>query len=96
MGYLFTLCVLLLGIGVAALGVRALLQRRGRWGWAALAPLLLILGVVLKIVMDVRADPTSHNLWPFEVLAVVVAAAVLLGVLELIRIGISRLGGGPA
>jgi hypothetical protein len=40
----------------------------------------------------VRADPTSHNLWPFEVLAVVIAASVLLSGLELIRSAAARVG----
>jgi hypothetical protein len=91
---LFTWSVLILGIGLVALGVRALLRWRGGWRWVALLPLLLVVGVVLRIVLDVRADPTSHNLWPFEVLAVVVAAGALLGLVELIRIAASRLGGG--
>ena len=66
----------------------------GRWRWAALVPVVIVLGLVLRIVLEVRADPTSHNLWPFEVLATVIAAAALLGVLELIRAGAARFGWG--
>jgi hypothetical protein len=76
------------------LGARALVRWRGGWRWVALLPLLLVVGVVLRILLEVSADPTAHNLWPFEVLAVVVAAGALLGVLEVIRIAAARLGGG--
>jgi hypothetical protein len=94
MGMLVTWFVLLLGIGLTVFGVWALLRWHGVWGWAALVPLLLVLGVVLRIVIDVRANPTSHNLWPFEVLAGVMAAGVLLGVIALIRLGLSWHGRG--
>jgi hypothetical protein len=54
----------------------------------------IVLGVVVRLVLEVRGDPTSHNLWPFEVLAVVIAAVALLGEIELIRIGAARFGRG--
>jgi hypothetical protein len=91
MGILFTLFVLLLGIGLAAFGVRALLRWQGGWRWAALAPLLLVLGVGLNIVLGLRADPTSHNLWPFEVVGAIVLASAVLGLIELGRIAGERL-----
>ena len=91
MGMLFTLFVLILGTGLAVFGARALVRWRGGWRWAALVPLLLVLGVVLKIVVETRADPTSRNLWPFEVLVVVVISSAVLGLLELCRIAGARL-----
>ena len=91
MGMLFTLFVLILGIGLAVFGARALVRWRGGWRWAALIPLLLVLGVVLRIVVETRADPTSHNLWPFEVLGVIVISSAVLGLLELCRIARARL-----
>ncbi len=90
----FTWLVVLLGVGLLGLGARALIVWRGRWRWAALVPVVIVLGAVVRIVLEVRADPTAHNLWPFEVLAVVVAAGALLGVLELIRIAAGWLGRG--
>ena len=89
-GVVFTWFVILVGVALAIVGVRALIQRRTAWRWMISLPLLLVLGVVLRIVRDVRADPTSHNLWPFEVLVTLCAAAGLLGLLELIRLGIQR------
>jgi len=91
MGYAFTLFVAVIAIGFAALGGRALLRWRGAWRWAASLPLLVVLWVVGNIVMEIRVDPTSHNLWPFEVLGVVVIAIAALGVLELRRVVVARL-----
>jgi uncharacterized membrane protein SirB2 len=91
MGMLLTVFVLLLGIGLAVFGVRALLRWQGGWRWAALVPLLLVLGVVLNIVLGIRADPTSHNLWPVEVLGVIVLASAVLGLIELGRSARRRL-----
>ena len=85
MGLLFTLVALTLGIGLAVFGVHAVARWHGGWRWAVLAPLLLVLGVVLNIAVDIRADPTAHNLWPFEVLAMVVIASAVLGLIELCR-----------
>ena len=90
MGMLFTLFVLILGIGLTVFGVRALVRWQDGWRWAALVPLLLVLGMVLKLVVEIRADPTSHNLWPFEVLSVIVFAGAVLGVIELCRIIVTR------
>jgi hypothetical protein len=86
MGLLLTAFVLLLGIGVTVVGVRALVRWQGGWRWAALAPLLLVLWVVLNIVLGVRADPTSHNLWPFEVFSAIVLAGAVLDLIELCRV----------
>ena len=94
MAMIFTWTILLLGVVLLGLGARALVVWRGKWRWAALAPMVLVLGVVLRIVLDIRADPTSHNLWPFEVLAAVVAGGALLGLLELIRVGAAWFGRG--
>jgi hypothetical protein len=41
---------------------------RGGWRIAALVPALLVAFVVLRIMRDTARDPTSHNLWPFEIL----------------------------
>jgi hypothetical protein len=41
--------------------------------------------VVLRIVVDVARDPTSHNLWPFEVLMWGAASVAIVGALALAR-----------
>lgn len=77
----------LYGIGLWVVAFAALLAR-WRWGlglWpAALAAGAGVpLGVLCKVAWDVVGDPTSHNLWPFELAIAVVVGAVpaLLGAL---------------
>jgi len=47
--------------------IAALRCWRGAWRLVALLPAVAVIVVALRIVVDVRRDPTSHNLWPFEV-----------------------------
>ena len=58
---------------------------RGLWRAAAAAPALLMAFVVLRIVADGARDPTSHNLWPFEVLTAGIASVIAIGVLAVLR-----------
>lgn len=46
-----------------------------------IAPAGLILATIVKIIIDGIADPTSHNLWPFEIilLSLLGFAAALIG-----------------
>lgn len=71
------------GIGFCLLAVRAIGRWRGWWRWAMVAPLLLMVGVVLNIVIAIGLDPTAHNLWPLEVLAWLALVSVVTGVLYL-------------
>lgn len=41
---------------------------RGGWRVAAILPAAIMVFVVLRIFFDTARDPTSHNLWPFEIL----------------------------
>lgn len=41
---------------------------RGGWRVAALLPAAIMAFVVLRLFIDTARDPTSHNLWPFEIL----------------------------
>jgi hypothetical protein len=55
----------------------AIWRWRGGWRVAATVPAVMLGFVLLRIVIDVSADPTSHNLWPFEV---AIAALLSVGV----------------
>ena len=77
--------LVMLGLVLGGLGAPAwaLWKWRGGWRVAAAVPALIVAFVVLRIVVDTARDPTSHNLWPFELLmwgagsvAIVVALAV--------------------
>lgn len=41
--------------------------------------------VVARIVVDTSRDPTSHNLWPFEIVYSGAAGLALIIVLALVR-----------
>jgi hypothetical protein len=41
--------------------------------------------VIGRFVVDTARDPTSHNLWPFEILMWGGASAVVMGVLALAK-----------
>jgi hypothetical protein len=84
---LATLAVFVLGFVAPAWG---LWRWRGGWRIAAAVPAAMMAFVVLRIIVGVTIDPTSHNLWPFEILMtggvcsgimlVLVAARKLAGV----------------
>jgi hypothetical protein len=63
-------------------GIDRLMARVRFLSWS----LLLVLDVMRSIVLELRADPTSHNLWPFEVLSAIVFSTAVFGLLELCRI----------
>jgi hypothetical protein len=81
----FMLVVLALGIGSLVLPLRAMRRWEGGWRVAAAVPVLWIGFVVLRIVVGTASDPTSHNLWPFEILYAGVVSLVLIGALTVAR-----------
>ena len=82
-GFMLTvLAVLVAGI---ALPLWSVWKWRGGWRIAAALPAAAIGFVVLRILIGTAADPTSHNLWPFEILQVGVVALVVIAVLALVR-----------
>lgn len=77
----FMLAMYALGLFGLAAPAWGLWRWRGLWRWVAAVPLAVVAFVVLRIVVDTARDPTSHNLWPFEVLmwsALSCSAMVLL------------------
>jgi hypothetical protein len=81
----FMLAVLGIAIGGVALPVRALRRWRGGWRIAAALPLAGLAFVAGRIVLDTARDPTSHNLWPVEVLMAGGAGLAFLAVVFLAR-----------
>jgi hypothetical protein len=78
------------GLGVSGATGYALRRWSGGWRWIGGAPLLYVVAVALKLVVEVRADPTSHNLWPFEMLVTLAIASAVLGGLYLVRLFATR------
>ena len=63
-------------LGALAVGVLGLVtpllgiwRWRGGWRLAAAVPAMLMSFVILRLLIDLSLDATSHNLWPFEILA---------------------------
>lgn len=81
----FMLAVLGIAVGGAALPAWAVRRWRGGWRIAAALPLAVLAFVAGRIVVDAARDPTSHNLWPFEILMAGGAGLVFLAVVFLAR-----------
>jgi hypothetical protein len=79
----FMLGMLGLGVlGIAAPGF-GMWRWHGGWRLAAAVPAVMVAFVLLRIAVDTARDPTSHNLWPFEVLQV---GALSLGLMAAMRL----------
>jgi len=81
----FMLFMLALGLGGVIVPVWSAWKWRGGWRIAALVPAGALAFVALRIVFDTARDPTSHNLWPFEIITFGGGALVAIGVLSLAR-----------
>lgn len=77
----FMLAVVALGLLGIFAPVWAMRRWSGGWRLAAAVPAVMIAFVVVRIVVGVAVDPTSHNLWPFEILQVGTLSIVVIGVL---------------
>lgn len=81
----FMLFAAAIGLGGVILPVRSVRRWTGGWRIAAAIPCVLMAFVVLRIVIGVMLDPTSHNLWPFEILYAAAASLVYLSAVALAR-----------
>ena len=79
---LFMLVLLVAGIGIPLWSVW---KWRGGWKIAAAIPAAVIAFVVLRILVDTARDPSSHNLWPFEIIIFGAVAVGIIGVLKIAR-----------
>jgi hypothetical protein len=79
---LVVLGLLLGGIGAPAW---AIWRWRGGWRMGATIPAVLMAFVVLRIMVDTARDPTSHNLWPFEIVMFGIVSLAIMGALAIAR-----------
>jgi len=82
-GFLFAM--LALGVLGVVAPVWAVARFAGLWKLAAALPLAGMAFVILRIIVDTRRDPTSHNLWPFEILMAGVASIGAVFSLAIVR-----------
>ena len=76
----FFLMLLTLGIGAIIFSAW-----QGVWRVLALLAPLSVIGMVLIIAVGIAIDPTSHNLWPFDIVMVSGVAAIYLVLLGLVK-----------
>lgn len=81
----FMLLIVALLLAAIAVPLRSVWKWRGGWRIAAAVPAAVVGFVVLRILIDTARDPTSHNLWPFEILIFGAGALVIIGVLKMAR-----------
>ncbi len=79
--------LMLLTLGIGAIFFSAW---KGIWRVLGLLAPLSVLGVVLKIAIGVAIDPTSNNLWPFDIAIVSGLAAIYLTLLGLMKFFFTR------
>jgi hypothetical protein len=78
----FMAAVLVLLFGGLAVPTWGLWKWHGGWRMAATVPGVLMGFVILRILVGTTIDPTSHNLWPFEILIVgAVSVTIMLGLI---------------
>jgi hypothetical protein len=57
-----------------------LLRRLRHWSrWVAVSTIAPLAFVIVRLVVELQADPTSHNLWPIEVIGASLGSLLLFG-----------------
>lgn len=82
MGSIIFISVILLFVILQVVAVRGM---HGFWRALAYIPAAALVIIVAIIVIGIIHDPTSHNLWPLEILMWSAGGIVFLGVLFLVK-----------
>ena len=85
MGIIFSLAIVILFFSFTALTITLMRRWHGAWRWLASLPAVALVIVILNILIGTLREPTSHNLWPLEIVMWSAGGLVYLGVLSLIR-----------
>lgn len=85
---MFEALVIVVSVAVVVLGpqIWAIRAWQGVWRWLAAAPLMLVGADLVLILASTAVDPTSHNLWPLELLFIAVIGLPVVGLLWLVRL----------
>jgi hypothetical protein len=81
----FMLAMFAIGLVGFAAPAWGLWRWRGAWRGAAAVPAAIMAYVVVRLLVDTSVDPTSHNLWPFEILMFGALSVVIMLGLALMR-----------
>jgi hypothetical protein len=76
MAVILLLFTIVAPLGLIAWTVRVLRTWRGRWRYAAIPPLLMVVGAVPISINGIRHDPMGHGGWPAGVLGLLMIAAL--------------------
>lgn len=90
MGIGFFLIIATLFFSFTGLAITFMRRWHGAWRWLASLPGVVLSIVILNILIGTLREPTSHNLWPLEIVMWSAGGLVYLGVLSLIRKIIAR------
>lgn len=82
---LFALSVIAVGLAGTFWPVWSLWRWNGAWRIAAALLTGWMAFIVLRIIVDGLRDPTSHNMWPFEILYSGFLSSVAVAVLTFLR-----------
>lgn len=67
--------------GFAALNYRGVRAWRASWEFTRWIPTMVLVFWDFYFVIGVVADPTSHNLWPVELIGITMLSLILLAVI---------------
>lgn len=81
----FMLTMLVVGLAGIIVPLWSCWKWRGAWRVAVAVPAAVVLFVILRIVVDTARDPTSHNLWPFEVVVMSALSLAAVGGMKVVR-----------
>jgi hypothetical protein len=84
LGLVGMVALVVVPVAYATAQIRCLRRWRGGWRLAAGVPVVGWAGWTAMFLRDIAADPTSHNLFPFEIAIGVVIAEPYLGALLLL------------
>lgn len=85
MDTLLALLIFVTGLALLAIPYAALWRWQGYWRALALLPAGALTFIAARIVIDTAADPTSHNLWPLELVVYNLPGLFFLAVLCIVR-----------
>jgi len=81
----FMLLMLALGFISLAAPIWAFRKWHGLWRMTTLVPIAVMLFIIFRLLIDTSHDPTSHNLWPFEIIIGCVFNMMIMAILLIIR-----------
>lgn len=85
MAFIFMLSMFAIGILGIITPLLGVWKWKGGWRIAAFVPAALMAFVVLRLIIDISADHSSHNLWPFEILQTGALSVAIMVALTVIR-----------